>query len=90
MNLAHLGDHAGTALALREAATLQPMFGPAWYALGMAHHHCNDPDQVTAVARHLRDHEPQTARRMVRDTERADLLPLVADLDIPGAPRAGS
>lgn len=84
MNLAHLGEHAAAAEALRHAAGLQPMFGRVWYALGMAYHHCNQPERVTEVVHHLLTHEPQTARRLVRDTERTDLLPLVADLDMPG------
>lgn len=77
---AHLGDHAAAAEALEQAARLQPMNGPAWYALGMARHHNNEPDKVEAVVRHLVEHEPQTARRLIQETERADLAHLVAHL----------
>jgi tetratricopeptide (TPR) repeat protein len=77
---AHLGEHAAAAENLERAAQLQPMNGVAWYALGMARHHCNEPDRVEAVIRHLAEHEPQTARRLIRDAERADLAHLVAHL----------
>jgi tetratricopeptide (TPR) repeat protein len=77
---AHLGDHAAAAEALEKSAQLQPMNGTAWYALGMARHHNHEPDKVEAVARHLVEHEPQTARRLIRDAERADLADLVAHL----------
>ncbi len=80
MTHAHLGDHAAAAEALEQAAQLQPMNGAAWYALGMARYHCNEPDKVKAVIRHLADHEPQTAKRLIRDAERADLVHLVAHL----------
>ena len=77
---AHRGDHAAAAEALERAAQLQPMNGAAWYALGMARHHCHEPGKVEAVIRHLADHEPQTAKRLIRDAERADLAHLVAHL----------
>lgn len=77
---AHLGDHAAAAEALERAAELQPMNGAAWYALGMARHHNNEPDRVAAVIRHLVDHEPQTAKRLIQDAERADLAHLVAHI----------
>jgi tetratricopeptide (TPR) repeat protein len=77
---AHLGDHAAAAEALEHAAELQPMNGAAWYALGMARLHNNEPDKVEVAIRHLADHEPQTAKRLIRDTERADLVHLVAHL----------
>jgi tetratricopeptide (TPR) repeat protein len=77
---AHQGEHAAAAEDLERAAQLQPMNGVAWYALGMARHHCNQPDRVEAVIRHLAEHEPQTAKRLIRDAERADLTHLVAHL----------
>lgn len=80
MLLAHQGDHAGAAEALEQAANLQPMNGVSWYALGMARQHNHEPDKVEAVIRHLVEYEPQTAKRLIRDTERADLAPLVAHL----------
>ena len=83
MILAHQGDHAAAAEVLERAAQLQPMNGAAWYALGMARHHNNEPEKVEAVIRHLVDHEPQTAKRLIQDAQRADLSHLVAHL--PGA-----
>jgi tetratricopeptide (TPR) repeat protein len=80
MALAHQGDHAAAAEALQQAADLQPMNGAAWYALGMARYHSHQPDQVEAVIRHLALNEPQTARRLLVDAERADLAHLVEPL----------
>ncbi|MDP2786743.1 MAG: tetratricopeptide repeat protein [Pseudomonadota bacterium] len=77
---AHQGEHAAAAEALQHAAELQPMNGIAWYALGMAHYHNHQPEQVEAVIRHLALHEPQTAKRLIRDAERADLVHLVETL----------
>ena len=77
---AHLGEHAAAAEALEKSAHLQPMNGTAWYGLGMARHHNHEPDKVEAVVRHLVEYEPQTARRLIRDAERADLAELVAHL----------
>lgn len=77
---AHLGDHAAAAQALAEAARLQPMNGAAWYALGMAQHHCHQPDQVKATIEHTALLDPQAAKRLIQDTERADLAHLVAHL----------
>lgn len=78
--LAHQGDHAAAAEALEQSARLQPMNGAAWYALGMARHHNHEPEKVEAVIRHLVDHEPQTAKRLIQDAQRADLAQLVAHL----------
>ncbi len=77
---AHRGEHAAAAEALQHAAELQPMNGMAWYALGMAHYHNHQPEQVEAVVRHLALHEPQTAKRLIQDSERADLVHLVETL----------
>ncbi|MBW8370981.1 MAG: tetratricopeptide repeat protein [Thiobacillus sp.] len=66
------GRHAEAAAALAEAGRLQPMNGLAWYALGMAWHHCNEPDKVAEVIEHTLSHDPQTAQRLIRDTERSD------------------
>lgn len=74
---AHQGEHSAAAEALQHAAELQPMNGIAWYALGMARYHNNQPEQVESVIRHLALHEPQTAKRLIRDSERADLAHLV-------------
>ena len=77
MICAHQGDHAAAAEALQHAAELQPMNGMAWYALGMARYHNRQPEQVETVIRHLALHEPQTAKRLIQDAERADLAHLV-------------
>ncbi|HRH82334.1 MAG TPA: tetratricopeptide repeat protein [Thiobacillaceae bacterium] len=74
---AHLGDHAAAAAALRHAADLQPMNGPAWLALGLAYHHSNDPDAVKRVVEHCATHDPQTARRLIQEANRADLAALL-------------
>jgi cytochrome c-type biogenesis protein CcmH/NrfG len=80
MAYAHQGEHAVAADALQHAAELQPMNGVAWYALGMARYHNNQPELVENVIRHLALNEPQTAKRLIRDTERADLAHLVESL----------
>jgi tetratricopeptide (TPR) repeat protein len=80
MACAHQGEHAAAAGALQHAAELQPMNGIAWYALGMARYHNHQPEQVEVVIRHLALHEPQTAKRLIRDAERADLAHLVETL----------
>ncbi len=77
---AHRGDHGAAAEALQRAAELQPMNGIAWYALGMAHYHNHAPESVEGVIRHLALNEPPTAKRLIRDTERADLTHLVEPL----------
>lgn len=74
---AHRGDHVSAAEALRRAADLQPMSAAAWYALGMAEYHCNRPDAVKAVIEHCVRHDPQTAKRLVQDTQRPDLAHLL-------------
>ena len=38
----------------------------------MARQHNHEPDKVEAVIRHPVEYEPQTAKRLIRDTERAD------------------
>lgn len=74
---AHRGDHAAAAEALRHAAKLQPMNGNAWYALGMASYHSNDPDRVKQTIEHCATHDPQTAKRLIQDTQRSDLTHLL-------------
>jgi len=59
---------------LTEAARLQPMNGLAWYALGMAWQHCNEPAKVAEVIEHTLTHDPQTAQRLIRDAGRSDYL----------------
>lgn len=77
---AHRGEHPAATEALRQTAELQPMNGAAWYALGMAWHHCHEPDRLKAVIEHCAATDPQTARRLIQETERADLAHLVAHL----------
>jgi tetratricopeptide (TPR) repeat protein len=76
---AHLGDHLGAIEPLQHAAELQPMNGPAWYALGMAYHNSNQPDQVKRVAMHCLTHDIQAARRLIKEANRSDLVPLLPD-----------
>lgn len=71
------GDPVAAAAALEHAATLQPMNGPAWLALGMAYHHAHRPDEVKRIIIHCIQHDPPTARRLIRDAQRADLLNLL-------------
>ncbi len=82
MGLAHarLGQHQEAATALKEAVRLQPMNGEAYYQWGMALHHAHRPDEVKAVVEKLVDFEPKRARKLVQDTERADLMALIPEL----------
>jgi Flp pilus assembly protein TadD len=80
--LARLGRHAEAAQALHEAATLQPMNPHAWYALGMAHQHLHEPERVKEIIMHLHRFDPIMTRHLIQDTERADLVYLVADLEL--------
>jgi len=82
MGLAHarLGQHDEAAAALEEAVKLQPMNGEAFYQWGMALHHAHRPDEVAKVVGKLVAFEPKRAKRLVQDTERADLLRLIPEL----------
>jgi tetratricopeptide (TPR) repeat protein len=82
MGLAHaaLGRHREAARCFGEASALQPMNGHAWYALGMAWHHSREPDKVKEVAEHMVRFDPQLTRKLIQETGRADLAPLVAHL----------
>lgn len=80
MAAARLGRHADAAAALEEAARLQPMNSHAWYALGMAHHMSHNPDRVQEVALQLHRFDPIMCRKLIQDSERADLAHLVKDL----------
>lgn len=73
-------DHATAALALSRAAKLNPMNGEVWYTLGLAWHRCNEPDRVKVVVEHCVLTAPAVACRLVKDTVRSDLIPLVAHL----------
>jgi tetratricopeptide (TPR) repeat protein len=77
---ARLGQHEEAAEALRVAVKLQPMNGEAYYQLGMALHHARQPDEVTKVVEKLVGFEPKRAKKLVQDTERADLMPLIPEL----------
>lgn len=77
---ARLGQHDAAAAALKEAAQLQPMNGEAFYQWGMALHHAHRPDEVTKVVEKLVAFEPKRARKLVQDTERADLMKLIPEL----------
>jgi hypothetical protein len=54
----------------------------AWYALGMAHHHLNEPERVTEIIMHLHRFDPIMTRHLIQDTGRSDLAHLVADLAV--------
>lgn len=66
--------------ALEEAARLQPMKGHAWYELGLVHHRRHEADRVRDIAEHLNRYDRHTARKLIHDTQRADLAHLVSDL----------
>ncbi|MCX8017816.1 MAG: hypothetical protein N2690_07975, partial [Rhodocyclaceae bacterium] len=59
---------------------LQPMNGEAYYQLGMALHHARRPDEVKAVVEKLVGFEPKRAKKLVQDSERADLMHLIPEL----------
>jgi len=82
MGLAHarLGQHAEAAAALEKVVELQPMSGEGFYQLGMAYHHANRPDDVAKIVKRLVGFEPKLARRLVRDTERTDLMKFIPEL----------
>jgi tetratricopeptide (TPR) repeat protein len=82
MGLAHarLGQHSEAVKALEKVVELQPMSGEGFYQLGMAYHHANRPDDVTAIVKRLVGFEPKRARKLVKDTERADLMKLIPEL----------
>ena len=77
---ARLGRHAEAATAFAKAAELQPLNGEAFYQWGMARHHANDPEGVKTVAERLVGFDPKRARKLVRDTGRADLMSLIPEL----------
>jgi tetratricopeptide (TPR) repeat protein len=83
LGLAHAaaGRHGEAVAALEKAAALEPRNPHVWYALGIAHHHAHAPDKVEAVARHLLRYHPLVCKRLIQDTQRADLKPLLAELD---------
>lgn len=81
MALAALGRHREAVEPLEQAAALEPRNPYVWYALGMAQHHAHAPEKVEAVARHLLRYHPLVCKRLIQDTQRADLRHLVAELD---------
>ena len=82
LGMAHAaqGQHAEAVTALERAGELEPMNGHVWYALGMALHHSHQPERVAVVINHLNRFDRQQTRRLIQDTERADLAHLVKDL----------
>jgi Flp pilus assembly protein TadD len=82
MGLAHarLGQHDGAVTALEKVVELQPMSGEGFYQLGMAYHHANRPDEVKDIVKRLVKFEPKRAKKLVHDTERADLVSLIPEL----------
>lgn len=82
LGLAHarLGQHDQAAAAFAEAAKLQPMNGEAFYQWGMALHHAQHPNEVKTVVERLIGFDPKRARRLIQESERADLLPLLPQM----------
>jgi tetratricopeptide (TPR) repeat protein len=76
---AHLGQHAEAAAAFEKASELQPMNGESWYHLGMAQHLAHNPERVRKVIEHLRSFDPKRSNRLIRDTERSDLMHLLQE-----------
>lgn len=77
---ARLGQHEMAVDAFAEAVKLQPMNGEAYYQWGMALHHAHRPEEVGMVVKKLVGFEPKRARKLVQDTERADLMHLIPEL----------
>ena len=79
MGLAHarLGQHAEAAAAFAQAVELQPMAGEAFYQLAMAWHLAGERDEMAEVTERLVRFDPKRARKLVKDTERADLAHLI-------------
>ncbi len=82
LGLAHaqLGQHREAAVALEQAATLQPMNPHAWYQLGMALHLTGNAERFMQVVMHLLRFDPKMTRRLIVDTGRSDLAHLVQHL----------
>lgn len=78
--LARLARHLDAAAAFDKACQLQPMNSEAFYQLGMARHHANDSAGVRNVVVRLLRFDPKRARKLVLDTERADLKHLIPEL----------
>jgi tetratricopeptide (TPR) repeat protein len=77
---ARLGQHVAAADALEQVVKLQPMNGEGYYQLGMACHHADRAADVTRIVKRLAAFEPKLARKLVCDTERAELMNLVPEL----------
>lgn len=77
---ATLGQLEEAIKAFGEAARLQPMKGHAWYELALVHHRRHEAERVREIAEHLNRYDRHMARKLIRDTQRADLAHLVSDL----------
>lgn len=73
-------DDAAAVPAFERVIQIDPMNWHAWIALGMCFHRLDQADKVRDVAMHLNRYQRRLARQLIRDTGRADLEHLVADL----------
>jgi tetratricopeptide (TPR) repeat protein len=82
LGMAHGARHEyePAAQAFERVVQLKPMNGHAWYALGMTQHRLQQPDKVKGVVEHLDRFDRHQARRLIHDSGRTDLAPLIADL----------
>jgi tetratricopeptide (TPR) repeat protein len=72
--------HTEAVPAFEQAAKLQPLNGHIWYQLGLCHHRLHDADKVKSVVQHLDRFDRHMAKKLILDTGRSDLAPIVADL----------
>ena len=79
---AALGQLDDAIKAFKEAARLQPTKGFAWYELALVHHRRHEADRVRDIAEHLNRYDRHTARKLILDTGRSDLMHLVKDLRV--------
>lgn len=74
-------DDAAAVPAFERVIQIDPMNWHAWLALGMCFHRLQQPDKVRDVAAHINRYQRRLARQLIRDTGRADLEHLIADLE---------
>ena len=79
--LASRHDDAAAVPAFERAIQIDPMNWHAWIALGLCFHRLQQPDKVRDVAMHLNRYQRRMARQLIRESGRADLEHLIADLE---------
>ena len=78
----HAGtDDAAAVPAFERVIQIDPMNWHAWIALGLCFHRQQLPDKVRDVVMHLNRYQRRLARQLIRETGRADLEHLIADLE---------